>query len=164
MTFYKILILLKLVKVIELVLRHRVFNQKSDKTLLGWLAEPRKVLYSWLQFHIVKGYKSESERKVTQDEIWEVPKHKASVLSVSITLLAHWFRTTRDTHSASVSRVFIGILLCRYEWVNHCPHRPVSSPHPHRWCWHHMAQSPNPWIPWLVSLASPAPSWGTPLA
>ena len=35
MTFYKILILLKLVKVIELVLRHLVFIQQADKTLLG---------------------------------------------------------------------------------------------------------------------------------
>ena len=83
------------------------------------LPELRKALYFWLRFY-GKWYKV-GIAKWREHKIWEDPKYSDSMSSGCITFPVHWcVLPSRILTWALASRVFIGVLLCRYDWLNHC--------------------------------------------
>lgn len=67
-----------------------------------------------------------------QCDIWEGPKWETCMSLRHITLLAHWCMITNQWSSLEirVSRFFIGISLCRNDWLNHWPEGLTQSSPP----------------------------------
>lgn len=99
-----------------------VINLLRFYNLLDRFREFRKVLYFWLRFYC-KLYKSGPAKwKDSKGKVQEGCKCRASELSHGISLC--YFPATcspaRKLHWASASRVFIGISLCRHDWIIGC--------------------------------------------